>query len=55
MPTDYETLAKQFGGVVGQKKEGSGVDYQSLAKQFGGAVKTAQQRCRGKTAASPEG
>ncbi len=40
MPTDYEILAKQFGGAVGQKKEGSNVDYTSLAQKFGGSVAT---------------
>jgi hypothetical protein len=37
MATDYEALAKQFGGSVAPAPK-SDVDYEALAKQFGGGV-----------------
>jgi hypothetical protein len=37
MATDYEALAKQFGGSVAPAPS-SNIDYEALAKQFGGGV-----------------
>ena len=41
MATDYEALAKQFGGSVAPAPA-SDVDYEALAKKFGGAVSAAE-------------
>ena len=41
MATDYEALAKQFGGSV-VSTPASNVDYEALAKQYGGAVSAAE-------------
>jgi hypothetical protein len=41
MATDYEALAKQFGGSVAPAP---GIDYEALAKQFGGATATPDAR-----------
>ena len=38
MATDYEALAKQFGGSVNSSTSSDKVDYESLAKQYGGSV-----------------
>jgi len=41
MATDYEALAKQFGGSVAPAPT-SDIDYEALAKKFGGAVSAAE-------------
>ena len=41
MATDYEALAKQFGGSVASAPP-SNIDYEALAKQYGGAVSAAE-------------
>lgn len=40
MATDYEALAKQFGGSVANTATSGNVDYDALAKQYGGASET---------------